>query len=95
MGVLSEFGIDEERLNKIVKIHDESLVWMYDNMQEIQDSYAGNFIAIHKKRVIANDAEKKNLFDILKKKYSEEEIDEIFIDYINPKGYVLILNFKL
>jgi len=91
MGILNELGVDENRLTEIVKMHDESLKWMYGNKKEIQELYAGKFIAIYKNKVVAADINRKDLFNTLKEKYSEKEIEEIFIDFINPKEYTLIL----
>ncbi len=91
MGILNELGVDENRLTEIVKIHDESIKWMYENQNEIQELYAGKFIAIYNNEVVADDVDRTNLFNTLKEKYSEKELEEIFIDFINPKGYFLIL----
>jgi hypothetical protein len=91
MGILNELGVDENRLAEIVKIHDESIKWMYENKKEIQELYAGKFIAIYNNDVVADDVDRTSLFNILKEKYSDQEIEEIFIDFINPKGYILIL----
>ncbi len=93
MGVLSQFGVDEERLTEILKIHDENMKWMYDNFEEIQNSYTSKFIAIYKKRVVSDDSDRRKLFDSLKEKYTEKEIEEIFVNFINPKGSILILFF--
>ncbi|KKK42597.1 hypothetical protein LCGC14_1435730 [marine sediment metagenome] len=91
MDILNELGVDENRLTEIVKIHDESIRWMYENKKEIQELYAGKFIAIYNNEVIANHVNKTILFNKLKEKYSPQEVEEIFIDFINPKGYILIL----
>ena len=91
MGILNELGVDENRLTEIVKIHDESIKWLHENKKEIQDLYAGKFIAIYCNEVVADDADRISLFKTLKERYSEKKIEEIFIDFINPKGYILIL----
>ena len=91
MGTLSELGIDEERLTEITKIHKESFEWLNENLPEIQDSHAGKFIAVYKRKIVSDDKDREKLFQKLKEKYSSTEIEEIFIDYINPKGHVLIL----
>ena len=91
MDVLSEFGVDEERLTEIAKIHDESFKWFYDNLEKIQKSYTGKFIAIYKKEIIESDKDKGNLFQKLRLKYNNKKNEEIFIKYVNPKGYFLIL----
>jgi hypothetical protein len=91
MGILNELGLDENRLTEIVKKHDESIKWMYDNLNKIQKLYAGKFIAIYNNVIVADDVDRTNLFNILKEKYSDEEIEETFVDFINPKGYILIL----
>jgi len=91
MGILNKLGVDENRLAEIVKIHDESIKWMYENKKKIQELYAGKFIAIYNNEIVADDVDRTNLFNILKEKYSDQEIEEIFIDFINPKGYILIL----
>ncbi len=94
MGVLSEIGIDEERLTEIMKIQDKSLKWFYDNLKEIKDSYSGKFIAIYKEEIVHFDEERVRLFQKLKEKYDDTEIEEIFVDYVNSKGYVLILSLN-
>lgn len=91
MGILNELGVDENRLTEIVKIHGESIKWLHENKKEIQDLYAGKFIAIYSNEVVADDADRISLFNTLKERYSEKKIEEIFIDFINPKGYILIL----
>ena len=91
MRVLSEFGVNEERLTEIAKIHNESFKWFYNNLQKIQESYTGKFIAIYKKKIIESDKDKGSLFQKLRKKYDNKKIEEIFINYVNPKGYFLIL----
>ncbi|MFX1259533.1 MAG: hypothetical protein ACFFAN_16890 [Promethearchaeota archaeon] len=91
MGILNELGVDENRLNEIVKKHDESIKWMYENMENIQKSYASKFIAIYNNEIIDSDTNRVGLFNTLKQKYSEVELEEIFIDFVNPKGYILIL----
>ncbi len=91
MGVLSEFGVDEARLTEIMKFHNESFKWLHDNLSKIQDSHEGKFIAICKKKIVSDDKDKGKLYQKLKEKFTNAEIEEIFIDYINPKGYVLIL----
>ncbi len=95
MGVLSEFGVDEERLTEIVKSHDISFKWMHDNLPEIQESHAGKFIAIYKKEIVDFDEDQGKLLKRLKDKCSIKEVEEIFINYINPKGYILILFVNL
>ena len=85
MGVLSELGVDEDRLTEILKIHNESLKWMYDNLSEIQESYTGKFIAIFNNKVIDFDEDRGTLFQKLRDKYDKREIEEIFVDYVNPK----------
>lgn len=91
MDVLSEFGMDEERLIEIITIHDKSFEWFHDNLQEIQESYSGKFVAIYKDKIVESDEERGNLFQKLREKYNNREIEEIFVDYVNPKGYFLIL----
>ncbi len=92
MGALSELGFDESRLTEIVKIHDESRKWMYDNFSEIQDLYESKFIAIYRKNIIADDKDKGNLYRKLRENFEETQIQEIYIHYINPKGYFFILS---
>jgi len=91
MGILSELGVKEDRLTEILKIHNESLKWMYDNLSEIQDSYSGKFIAIINKKVVDSDEDRGILFQKLSAKFDKREIEEIFIDYVNPKDVILIL----
>ena len=91
MGILSELGVKEDRLTEILKIHNESLKWMYDNLSEIQDSYSGKFIAIFNKKVVDSDEDRGILFQKLSAKFDKREIEEIFIDYVNPKDVILIL----
>ena len=91
MGILSELGVKEDRLTEILKIHNESLKWMYDNLSEIQDSYSGKFIAIFNKKVVDSDEDRGILFQKLSAKFDKREIEEIFVDYVNPKDVILIL----
>jgi len=91
MGALSDKGFDEERLTEIARTHDESFQWFHENLEELREKYAGNFIAVYHKNVIAKNPDKAKLFRTLRKNYSKKEIEEIFIDYINPKGYFLII----
>ena len=89
MDLLSAFGVDEERLTEIAKIHNESFIWYYNNLQKIQESNTGKFIAIYEKKIIESDKDKDYLFQKLREKYDDKKIEEIFINYVNPKGYVL------
>jgi 5-methylthioribose kinase len=91
MGILNDLGVDENRLTGIVKKHDESMKWMYENMEDLQKSYASKFIAIYNKKIVGSDPKKTELFNTLKQKYTDDEFEEIYIDFINPKGYILIL----
>jgi len=91
MGILNELGVDENRLTRIVKKHDESMKWMYENMELIQKSYASKFLAIYNNEIVGSDADRVGLFNKLKQNYTDDELEEIYIDYINPKGYILIL----
>ena len=91
MGVLSEFGMDEERLTEIIKNHNKSFKWFHDNLQKIQESYSGKFVAILNEKIIESDEERGKIFQKLKQKYNSKEIGEIFVDFVNPKGYFLIL----
>ena len=91
MGILSELGVKEDRLTELLKIHNESLKWMYDNLSEIQDSYSGKFIAIFNKKVVDSDEDRGMLFQKLSAKFDKREIEEIFVDYVNPKDVILIL----
>ena len=91
MGTLNDLGIDENRLVGIVKKHDKSMKWMYQNMENIQKLYAGQFIAILNNEIVGTGIDRRELFKKLKQKYTDDESDEIFIDFINPKGYILIL----
>jgi len=91
MGILSELGVKEDRLTEILKIHNESLKWMYDNLSEIQDSYSGKFIAIFNKKVVDSDEDRGILFQKLSAKFDKREIEDIFVDYVNPKDVILIL----
>lgn len=91
MGILSELGVKEDRLTELLKIHNESLKWMYDNLSEIQDSYSGKFIAIFNKKVVDSDEDRGILFQKLSAKFDKREIEEIFVDYVNPKDVILIL----
>ncbi len=78
MGVLSELGVDEDRLTEILKIHNESLKWMYDNLSEIQESYTGKFIAIFNNKVVDFDEDRGILFQKLRDEYDKRKIEEIF-----------------
>ena len=91
MGILSELGANEKRLTDILKIHNESLKWMYENLSEIQDSYSGKFIAIFNKKVIDSDEDRGMLFQKLNNKFEKREVEEIFVDYVNPRDAILIL----
>ena len=86
MGVLSEFGVNEERLTEIAQIHNDSFKWFYNNLQKIQESYTGKFIAIYKREIIEFDKDKSGLFQKLRKKFDQKEIEDIFIKHVNPRG---------
>ncbi|TXT67125.1 MAG: hypothetical protein BAJALOKI1v1_180030 [Promethearchaeota archaeon] len=63
---------------------------MYEHMQELQEKYQAKFIAIYNKEILGAEDERKQLWNYLKENYSSDKVEEIFIDYINPKGYILI-----
>ena len=64
---------------------------MYDNLSEIQDSHSGKFIAIFNKKVVDSVEDRGILFQKLSAKFDKREIEEIFVDYVNPKDVILIL----
>lgn len=91
MGILADLGVDEDRLTEIMKIHQKSMDWMYRHWKDIQECHAGKFIAIKDEKIIAEDKNRVQLENQLKNDYSKKDAEEIFIEYVNPKGYVFIL----
>lgn len=91
MGTLSEYGVDEKRLTEIADIQEESFIWFHNNLEDLQSKYSGNFVAIQSNKVIAKNKDKKELYKQLREEFTQEQVDEFFIDYVNPKGYIPIL----
>ncbi len=94
MGTLSEFGVDENRLIEIAKILNKSKVWFHENYKELQNLYEGKFVAVYEEKVVASDESRDKLLEQLNKKFEKTKVDEILKEYINPKGYILILFSK-
>ncbi|KKL79093.1 hypothetical protein LCGC14_2018300 [marine sediment metagenome] len=94
MGVLSEFGVDEERLTGIAKILNKSKIWFHKNYNELQNLYEGKFVAVREEKVVESDENRDTLLGKLNEKFMEKKVDETLIEYINPKGYILILFLK-
>ncbi|KAA0007783.1 MAG: hypothetical protein FE036_03090 [Thermoplasmata archaeon] len=76
---------------KILKKFDEDTTWMAKNYKELQEKYAGKFIAIINKEIVGVDENAENLINNLKKKLSDEELSRTIIEYIPPKNLILIL----
>lgn len=76
---------------KILKKFEEDSQWMAKHYGELQEKYAGKFIAIINKKIIDIDENIENLINKLKEKLSEEEISRVLIEYIPPKDLILIL----
>ena len=91
MGVLSEFGVDEELLTGIAKILNKSKIWFHKNYEKLQNLYEGKFIAVLEEKVVDSDENRDALLENLKEKFIKKEVDKTLIEYINPKGYILIL----
>jgi hypothetical protein len=72
--------IEETRENKI---------WMNDRLPELKKQYANKFIAIYKKKIIANDSDFKILIECLKKEHGD--ISTIMIEFIIGDDYYLVL----
>ena len=80
----------EEEL-KILKEFEEDSHWMAKHFKELQEKYAGKFVAIINKKLIDVDENAENLINKLKNKLSDEELSRTIIEYIPPKNLILIL----
>jgi len=54
---------------------------------QLQDKYAGKFIATYKGKVVANANTSKKLFEKVKDKLGDKNL---FIQHIDPKGAVCV-----
>ncbi|TXT55582.1 MAG: hypothetical protein BAJALOKI1v1_2010005 [Promethearchaeota archaeon] len=77
MDISKEFGKTKKLLTEILEKHNESLKWMYENMEEIQEKYETKFIAIYNKMIVGAKDNRKELSNFLKQKYSADELEEI------------------
>ncbi len=76
---------------KILKEFEEDSHWMAKHYKELQEKYAGKFVAIMNKKIIGVDESVENLINNLRKKLSDEELSRTVIEYIPPKNLILIL----
>ena len=91
LGTLSDYGIDEKLLTEITKKLNASKKWLHDHYSEVQEQYSASFIAVQGEKVIENDSDREKLLKKLSNSFSNERLKEILIEYINPKGFTLIL----
>ena len=75
----------------LLKKFEEDTSWMAKNYKELQEKYAGKFIAILDKEIVGVNENVEDLIEDLKKKLTDDELSRTIIEYIPPKNLVLIL----
>jgi len=80
----------EEEL-KFMKEFEEDSHWMAKHFKELQEKYAGKFVAIINKKIVGVDENAEHLVNSLKDKLSDDELSRTIIEYIPPKNLILIL----
>ncbi|KAA0002567.1 MAG: hypothetical protein FE044_02775 [Thermoplasmata archaeon] len=75
----------------LLKKFEEDTSWMAKNYKELQEKYAGKFIAILNKEIVGVNENVEDLIEDLKKKLTDDELSRTIIEYIPPKNLVLIL----
>jgi len=81
--------MDEEL--RILKEFEEDSHWMAKHFRELQEKYAGKFVAVINKEIVGVDENVENLINSLKNKLSDDELSRTIIEYIPPKNLILIL----
>lgn len=91
VGALSVFGVDEKRLMEITKKLNISKKWLYDHYKEIQEKYETHFVAVCGEEIVDSNENRDILLKQLLTRFTNEEVEELLIEYINPKGFILIM----
>ena len=79
----------EEKIERLFEIHERSEEWFSAHQEELERKYGGKFIAIKNREVLAAEEEMEKLLELVKEK--GENINQVFITSIPPKGVAAIL----
>ena len=73
-----------------IQTFEEGSKWFYGNMEKLRDmGYTEKFVAIKDSKAIASD---KNIDIVIRKLEKQgEDPSFIFIEFVHPEGYVLLL----
>ncbi len=88
MPKLRDLGFDKEELGKKAKMMMENLRWFDKNKEALKKIYINKYVAIYNEEVVESDDELEGLRGKLE--FSEFELDNILIEFINPKDLLLI-----
>ena len=72
-----------------LKNFEEDSEWFHQNIDKLQESFSGQFIAIKNKKTIAADKKIDVVIEAVEKQ--KENPSLIFIEFVYPKGYMLLL----
>ena len=89
MGILLKMGLNEEEITANTKKLIVNKKWLYENYEELRDSYANIYVAVDNQNIIDNDKDLDHLIKRLKKNY--KKINHIIIELINSKRIKLLL----
>ncbi len=89
MGVLSDIGLDDEKMAELAQKLMADMKWLHDNYDSITEKYSNKFVAVEDGKIIDSDVE----MDILIKKLEKgnKNPDTLLIELVNPKDFILII----
>jgi len=68
--------------------HDRNHEWFRKRYEELVEKFDGEFVAIHKRRVIDHDGDLDKLMERVEGKYP---IEYVFLEYVTKEKLVLVL----
>ena len=90
MPKIEDLGLDLEELRLKARMMVENTKWYQENKKNLRENFSDKYVAIFRKEVIASSEELDKLKLVLKEKGMDLDLDLVLIEFINPKGLLMI-----